>query len=241
MKLHVLVLFILFNRVMIAQEAIKSWNIDPYTIQLVKYENITEDVGIRIYPQGKAKSYYHLFDISKNSSNFQLSGHIRVNKDSSKLTFIELEKPRKTEGILGYDVLINLQAKTLKINPISKPRWLWEATDSALIIRFSDSSTQLLSPKMTDIIQLCGRHESMNLHYNYIPEEWKPPYVPSYKTILYQGNKNYEILFYANYYIMEGYVYSTGGGGALASGFGEGFWTANFKVIDQERKKNGDQ
>jgi len=32
MKLQVLVLFILLNKVMIAQEAIKSWNIDPYTI-----------------------------------------------------------------------------------------------------------------------------------------------------------------------------------------------------------------
>ncbi len=241
MKLQVLVLFILLTKVLIAQEAIKSWNIDPYTIQLFKYEQITEDVGMKIRPYGEIRSYYHLFDISKNSSNFQLSGHIRVNKDSSKLAFIELEKPRKTEGILGYDVLVNLQAKTVKINPISKPKWLWEATDSALIIRLSDSSTQLLSPRITESIQLFGKHESMNLHYNYMPEEWKPPYVPSYKTILYQGNKNHEILFYTNYYIMDGYVYSTRGGLAQASGFGEGFWTANLKVIDQERKKNGDQ
>ena len=136
MKLQVLVLFILLNKVMIAQEAIKSWNIDPYTIQLFKYEQITEDVGMKIRPYGEIRSYYHLFDISKNSSNFQLSGHIRVNKDSSKLAFIELEKPRKTEGILGYDVLVNLQAKTVKINPISKPKWLLKVFELHSTSRF---------------------------------------------------------------------------------------------------------
>jgi hypothetical protein len=242
-KLFFAFIFYCFSSTLLfSQASIKTWEIPPYSVQLVKYENITEDVGIRIYPQGKVKSYYQAYEISKNDNNFQLSGHIRVNKDSSELKFIELENPRKTEGILGLDVTINLKNKTVINRPISKPKWLWQATDSAILIRLSDDSTQLLHRKMTDGIQLVGRDNTMNLRYKYIPTEWRAPNMPNYKVILYQNDKFLEILFYGNYYIMDGYVYSTGGSGlAQAKGFGEGFWNANNKLASGLNGKETEQ
>ncbi|MFM1853451.1 MAG: hypothetical protein RL164_769 [Bacteroidota bacterium] len=225
-----------------SQDTIKIWQIPPYEVQLVSYENIREDVGIRIDQQGKVKSYYQAFEISKNEINFQLSGHIRVNKDSTELKFIELENPRKTEGILGLDVTINLKNKTVVNTPISKPKWLWQATDSAFIVRLSDDSTQLLHRKMTDGIQLVGRDNTMNLRYKYIPTEWRAPNTPNFKVILYQNNDRHEILLFSNYYILDGYVYSTGGSSlAQANGFGEGFWNANIKLVSGVKDKEIEQ
>jgi len=242
-KLFFVVIFYCFSSTLLFSQAyIRTWEIPPYSVQLVKYENITEDVGIRIYPQGKVKSYYQAFEIYKNEINFQLSGHIRVNKDSTELKFIELENPRKTEGILGLDVTINLKNKTIINTPISKPKWLWQATDSAFIVRLSDDSTQLLHRKMTDGIQLVGRDNTMNLTYKYIPTEWRVPNTPNFKVILYQNNGRHEILLFSNYYILDGYVYSTGGSGlAQANGFGEGFWNANKKLVSGVKDKQIEQ
>jgi hypothetical protein len=225
-----------------SQEILETWQIPPYTVQLVKYENITEDVGIRIYPQGKAKSHYQAFEITNDSLNFERSGHIRVSNDSTKLYLIEVPKPRNPEGLMGQDVTINLATKSAQSTPIMKPIWLWQVMDSAVLVRLSDDSTQRLVIKMTDAIQWIGKDQTMTLRYKYIPTEWKAPNIPNYKALLYQGNKTHEILFYSNYYIMDGYVYSTRGGLAQASGFGEGFWNSNLKLSAQEREKgNGDQ
>ncbi|MEY3968352.1 MAG: hypothetical protein RL137_1257 [Bacteroidota bacterium] len=242
MKSVLILLFILNSHIFVAQEIVKKWQINHYTVQLVKYENITEDVGIEIYPQGKAKSYYQVFEITNDSLNFERSGHIRVNKDSTKLYLIEVALPRSSEGVMGSDVTIDLATNSIQSTPIIKPQWLWQDADSAILIRLSDDSTQRLVPKMTDAILLFGRDQTMNLRYKYIPSEWKVPNIPNYKVLIYQKNKQQEILFYSNYYIMDGYVFATWGGLGQARGYGEGFWNSNIYLREQERKKNdGDQ
>jgi hypothetical protein len=242
-KLFFILLFCGFSSIyLFSQEIVKSWQIPPYTVQLVKYENITEDVGIRIYPQGKAKSYYQVFEITNDSLNFERSGHIRVSNDSTKLYLIEVPQPRNSEGLMGQDVTINLATKTVQNTPIMKPKWLWQDMDSAVLVRLSDDSTQRLVFKMTDAILLFGRDQTMNLKYKYIPTEWKAPNIPNYKALLYHKNKRQEILFYSNYYIMDGYIYSTWGGMGQARGYGEGFWNSNIYLLEQERKnQNGNK
>lgn len=242
MKLVLTLLFNLCSLFLFAQEIVKTWHVEPYTVQLIKYENISEDVGIKIYPQGKAKSYYQVFEITNNTLNFERSGHIRVNKDSTKLYLIEVALPRSSEGVMGNDVTIDLATNTVQSTPIIKPKWLWEDADSAVLVRLSDDSTQRLVPQMTDGILLFGRDQTMNLRYKYIPSEWKAPNIPNYKVLIYQKNKQREILFYSNYYILEGYVFATWGGLGQARGYGEGFWNSNIYLRKQERKKNdGDQ
>jgi hypothetical protein len=242
MKLMLTLIVILSCHFLFAQEIVKAWHVEPYTVQLIKCENISEDVGIRIYPQGKAKSYYQFYEITNNTQNFERSGHIRVSNDSTKLYLIEVPQPRNSEGLMGQDVTINLATKTVQSSPIMKPKWLWQDADSAVLIRLSDDSTQRLVPKMTDAILLFGRDQTMNLRYKYIPSEWKVPNIPNYKVQIYQKNKQQEILFYSNYYIMDGYVFATWGGLGQARGYGEGFWNSNIYLREQERKMNdGDQ
>lgn len=242
MKLMLTLFVILSRHFLFAQEIVKTWHVEPYTVQLIKCENISEDVGIRIYPQGKAKSYYQFYEITNNTQNFERSGHIRVSNDSTKLYLIEVPQPRNSEGLMGQDVTINLATKTVQSSPIMKPKWLWQDADSAVLIRLSDDSTQRLVPKMTDAILLFGRDQTMNLRYKYIPSEWKVPNIPNYKVQIYQKNKQQEILFYSNYYIMDGYVFATWGGLGQARGYGEGFWNSNIYLREQERKMNdGDQ
>jgi hypothetical protein len=158
------------------------------------------------------------------------------------MNFIDLGTTRNLTGVLGHYVVLNLCKNNLELKSIEKPSWLQSTIDSAQIICLSSDSTQSLHPKIIESILLFGWHQTMNLNYYYFPEEWKAPNIPNYKALLYQGNKTHEILFYANYYIMDGYVYSTRGGLAQASGFGEGFWNSNLKLSAQEREKgNGEQ
>lgn len=220
-----------------SQEILKTWQIPPYTIRLVNFENITEDVGIRVYPNGKAKSYYQVFEITNDSLNFEISGHIRVSNDSTKLYLIEVPQPRNSEGLMGQDVTLNLATKTVQSSPIMKPKWLWQDMDSAVIVRLSDDSTQRLVYKMTDAILLFGTDQTMTLRYNYIPAEWKAPNIPNFKVLIFQKDKFHEILFYSNYYIMDGYVYASWGGLGQARGYGEGFWNSNIYLKEQEREK----
>ncbi|MEY5000534.1 MAG: hypothetical protein RLZZ211_570 [Bacteroidota bacterium] len=220
-----------------SQEILKTWQIPPYTVRLVKFENITEDVGIRVYPNGKAKSYYLVFEITNDSQNFEISGHIRVSNDSTKLYLIEVPQPRNSEGLMGQDVTINLATKTVQSSPIMKPKWLWQDMDSAVIVRLSDDSTQRLVYKMTDAILLFGTDQTMTLRYKYIPVEWKAPNIPNFKVLIFQKDKFHEILFYSNYYIMDGYVYASWGGLGQARGYGEGFWNSNIYLKEQEKEK----
>jgi hypothetical protein len=220
-----------------SQEILKTWQIPPYTVRLVKFENITEDFGIRVYPHGKAKSYYQVFEISKYSLNFERSGHIRVSNDSTKLYLIEVPQLRNSEGLMGQDVTINLATKTVQSSPIMMPKWLWQDMDSAVIVRLSDDSTQRLVYKMTDAILLFGTDHTMTLRYKYIPAEWKAPNIPNFKVLIFQKDKFHEILFYSNYYIMDGYVYANWGGLGQARGYGEGFWNSNIYLEEQEREK----
>lgn len=238
-----LLIFIIFSHFKAcSQYVLKSWQIPPYTVQLVSYENISEDVRIKLYPKGKVKSCHQVYEITNDALNFERSGQIRVNKDSTKLYLIEVPKPRNSGGLMGNDVTLDLLTSMVHSSPISKPKWLWQETDSAVLVRLSDDSTQRLVIKMTEAILLFGRDQSMNLKYKYIPTEWIAPNIPNYKVLLYQNNKLQEILFYSNYYIMDGYVYSTWGGMGQARGYGEGFWNSNIKLREQEREKqHGDK
>ncbi len=226
-----------FTTVFFAQELIKNWEIPPYTIELYRVEQEQEYGGIDVQaigkPQKPQKASYTTYYILKNGKPTTVSGYIRTSKDSCELNFIDLGPTRNLTGVLGQDVVLNLCTKKLKAVAIQKPAWLQIPIDSAFIKDLQTDSIQRVHPKMNEAIRIFTTHEYTVLNNKYIPSEWQAPYLPRYQISIYQGKAKHEILFYWDRFIIDNYIYSSGGNSGTRAA-DKHFWESNLKLIEQD-------
>lgn len=80
-----------------------------------------------------------------------------------------------------------------------------------------------------DAIRIFTTHNYTVLQNKYIPSEWQAPYLPRYQITIYQGKAKHEILFYWDRYIIDNYIYSTGGNSGTGAA-DKHFWESNLKL-----------
>ena len=227
-----------------SQDLLNKWDIPPYTVELYRVEQVQESYGgidldaIR-NPRPPKKAYYTSYHLLKNGQPTTVSGYIRTSKDSCQLNFIDLGPNRSLTGVLGQDVFLDLCKGTLQSKPIEKPSWLSTPIDSAFIRDLQTDSIQSVHPKMNDAIRIFTTHNYTVLQNKYIPSEWQAPYLPRYQITIYQGKAKHEVLLYWDRYIIDNYVYATGGSHGSTEE-DKHFWQSNLKLLlrDQLKEKN---
>jgi len=217
-----------------SQDLLNKWDIPPYTVELYRVKQVQEyyggiDIDAIRNPRPQKKAYYTSYQILKNGQPTNVSGHIRISKDSCQLNFIDLGVNRSLTGVLGQDVFLNLCENSMQSKPIEKPSWLSTTIDSAFIKDLQTDSIQSVHPKMNEAIRIFTTHNYTVLQNKYIPSEWQAPYLPRYQITIYQGNAKHDVLLYWERYIIDNYVYSSGGSyGSTEED--KHFWQSNLKL-----------
>lgn len=240
MKWFIFLAFVCFklNAAVFGQEIIKSWEVPPYEVQLIRYEQVRENGGIDIEqirnPKATPPNYNTTFAVFQEGKAINGAAHIRVSKDSCNLNFIDLGQQRNLNGILGHDIFINLCTNKLIDKPIEKPSWLYAPIDSAFIKDLNTDSLSKCHPKMNEALKIFTTHQYTVLRNKYIPSEWKAPYQPRYQITVYQGAAQHEVLLYYDMYIIDGYLYSAGNNqGTQAEDLH--FWQSNLKLLQRDQ------
>lgn len=240
MKWFIFLAFVYFklNAAVFGQVIIKSWEVPPYEVQLIRYEQVRENGGIDIEqirnPKASPPNYNTTFAVFQEGKAINGAAHIRVSKDSCNLNFIDLGQQRNLNGILGHDIFINLCTNKLIDKPIEKPSWLYAPIDSAFIKDLNTDSLSKCHPKMNEALKIFTIHQYTVLRNKYIPSEWKAPYQPRYQITVYQGAAQHEVLLYYDMYIIDGYLYSAGNNqGTQAEDLH--FWQSNLKLLQRDQ------
>lgn len=232
--LHICIFYLFLTPPIWSQDLLNKWDIPPYTVELYRVEQVQEYYGgidfdaIR-NPQPQKKAYYTSYHLLKNGQPTTVSGHIRISKDSCQLNFIDLGVNSSLTGVLGQDVFLNLCENSIQSKPIEKPSWLSTPIDSAFIKDLQTDSIQSVHPKMIEAVRIFTTNNYTVLQNKYIPSEWQAPYLPRYQITIYQGKAKHEVLLYWERYIIDNYVYSTGGSyGSTEED--KHFWLSNLKL-----------
>lgn len=232
-----------FTTAFFGQNLLNKWEIPPYTIELYRFEQVQDNVGIDIdairNQRSPSKVFHSTYNILKNGKPTNISGSIRTSKDSCQLKFIDLGVTRSLNGILGQDVTLFLCSGLLTSVPIQKPEWLHIPIDSAFIKDLQTDTTKRLHPKMNDALRIFTTHDYTVLINKYIPSDWQAPYLPRYQITIYQGNSKHEVLLYWDRYIIDNYIYS-GGNNQGTTAADLHFWESNLKLllVDEQNNKN---
>lgn len=239
MKWFIFLAFVYFklNAAVFGQEIIKSWEVPPYEVQLIRYEQVKDNGGIDIdqikHPRESAPNYHTTFSVFQDGKAINGAAHIRVSNDSCELNFIDLGAQRNLTGVLGHDITLNLCTKKKIDKLIEKPSWLLISIDSAFIKDLVSDSVQKCHPKMNEALKIFTTHQYTVLRNKYIPSEWKAPYQPRYQITVYQGAVQHEVLLYYDMYIIDGYLYSAGNNqGTQAEDLH--FWQSNLKLLQRD-------
>lgn len=135
---NILFLFILFASIYGYGQIIKSWVLDLFQVNLVRYEQVQETPGIFPIDRPSARAFYSLFEIKKQGKLVTLGGNYLLSTDSCFLSFLELPPPRIKNGKVGTYYTLGLCNRKVTAKTVTKPDWILSEISNATI-RPSDS------------------------------------------------------------------------------------------------------
>jgi len=241
--LALLSLIIVFNT---NCQIIKSWTIDSFQVNLVRYEQVQETPGIFPLDKPSTKAFYSLFEIRKHGKVVSIGGNYTLSKDSCFLSFLELPSPRIKNGKVGTHYTLGLCNHKITAKTVSKPTWNYNEISNATIRpldslyynpynqnvpfnvpNYNSGKKTALHPKMIE-----GLLVFFNATYLFAPyrtSEFPAPHNPHFElNFTYKGEEK-SVLMYWGRYIVDGYVYT--GEGSYIEPSDLRFWEANLKLL----------
>lgn len=243
--LVLLFLIIVFNT---NSQIIKSWTIDSFQVNLIRYEQVQDTPGIFPIDRPSAKAYYSLIEIIKHGKLIKMGGNYSLSKDSCSLSFFELPDPRIKNGIVGAFYTLDLCNKKITVKRISKPTWNYNEISKAtirpldslyynpynqnepfVVPHFESGEKVALHPKMIEGFLLFFNNCYIIAPYN--KNEFPPPHNPHFEINFTVNDQEKSVLLYWGRYIADGFVYT--GEGSFIEPSDLRFWEANLKLLGQ--------
>lgn len=241
--LALLFLIIVFNS---NSQIIKSWTIDSFQVNLVRYEQVQGTAGIFPIDRPSATAFYSLFEIRKHWKLITLGGNYSLSKDSCVIKFFELPEPRIKNGKVGTFYTLGLCNNKITAKTISKPTWNYNEVSNAtirpldslyynpynqnepfVVPHFERGEKMALHPKMIEGFLLFFNESYIIAPYN--EGEFPSPHNPHFEINFTQNGIEKSVLLYWGKYITDGYVYNSGD--SFIEPFDLRFWEANLKLL----------
>lgn len=239
-----------------AQDVLKTWEIPPYTVQLLRHEQAEHTSGYDLV-SNKKKNYMKTYHITKDEVGFlQLSYH-QVSKDSCIVSFLEAAPNRPKDGHVANKIQLNLCNLTKQIKAVNKPSWNAADIKSAQIQPLDSSFVNYYNPHTPIKVKDYNDGKPMPLHPKnitgfllffgssyilapYHEDDFKGQFTPHFKVRL-EGDFSQpkEILLYWERFLVDGYIYSSGGQNNTP--FFNSFWESNLKLWEMEQNRPAQQ
>jgi hypothetical protein len=230
------------------QELLRTWNIPPYKVQLLRHEHVEHNWEMR--PGSKPKSYMKTYLITKDGEDFlQLSYH-KISKDSCIIDFLEATPNRPKNGHVANMIQLNLCQQTMHQTKVEKPAWDPAIVQGITIQPLAEVFLNQYNPHSPIEVQNFNQGHAIPLHTKnvtgfyllfessyilapYYEEEFTGPNKPHFRLFL-EGEfpQPKEVLLYWDRFIVDGYVYGMGEKGIEP--FSNRFWSANLKLLELE-------
>lgn len=225
-------------------QTLKTSTIDSFQVNLIRYENVYETVGI--VPLEKPSTFFSLIEIRKHGKLVSMGGNYSLSKDSCTIKFFELSEPRIKNGKVGTFYTLGLRTKKIDAKTISKPSWNYNDISNATIRPLDSLYYNPYNQNEPFVIPNFERGEKMALHpkmiegflifFNdcyiiapYYANEFPAPHNPHFEINLTYNGIEKSVLMYWGRYIVDGYVYT--GEGSFIEPSDLRFWEANLKLL----------
>ncbi len=242
--LQLLIIFLSKNSLF--GQVIKTWEIDSFQVNLIRYEQVKENVGIFPIDRSSAKAYYSLIEIRKHGKIVSMGGNYTLSKDSCTIKFFELPEPRIKNGKVGTYYTLGLCNKKITAKTISKPTWNYNEISNATIRPLDSLYYNPYNQNEPFVVPHFERGEKMSLHpkmiegflifFNasyiiapYYENEFPAPHNPHFEINFTYNGIEKSVLLYWGKYIADGYVYT--GEGSFIEPSDLRFWEANLKLL----------
>ena len=243
---NILFLFILFASFHGYGQIIKSWILDSFQVNLIRYELVQETPGIFPIDRHSTKAFYSLFEIKKQAKLVKLGGNYSLSKDTCFINFFELPEPRIKNGKVGTFYKLGLCNNKITANTISKPTWNYNEISNVTIRPLDSLYFNPYNPHEPYIVPHFDKGKKMELHpkmiegfllfFNetyiiapYDENEFPSPHNPHFEINFTHHGVEKSVLLYWGKYIADGYVYNSGGSYIEPSDLR--FWEANLKLL----------
>lgn len=240
-----LVFVLLIENALIGQ-ILKTWDIDSFQVNLIRYEQVQETPGIFPIDRPTAKAFYSLFEIKKKGKLVTLGGHYLLSSDSCFLSFLELPSPRIKNGKVGAFYTLGLCNNKITAKTISKPTWNYNEISNVTIRPLDSLYYNPYNQNEPFVVPHFERGEKMALHprmldgflvfFNatylvtpYRTSEFPAPHNPHFQLNFTYKGEEISVLMYWGKYIVDGYVYT--GEGSFIEPTDLRFWEANLKLL----------
>ena len=244
LKFKLQLVFILLCENILIGQILKTWDIDSFQVNLIRYEQVQETGGI--FPLEKPSTFYTLIEIRKHGKIVSMGGNYTLSKDSCTIKFMELPNPRIKNGKVSTFYSLELCTKKISAKTISKPTWNnneirnvtirsldslyynpYNQNEPFVVPHFERGEKVALHPKMIEGFLLFFNACYIIAPYN--KNEFPAPYNTHFElNFTYKGEEK-SVLMYWGKYIVDGYVYT--GEGSYIEPADLRFWEANLKLL----------
>lgn len=225
-------------------QVIKTWEIDSFQVNLIRYETVHESQGI--FPLEKPSRFNSLIEIRKHGKIVSMGGNYTLSKDSCTIKFFELPDPRIKNGKVGTFYTLGLCNKKITAKTISKPTWNYNEISNATIRPLDSLYYNPYNQNEPFVVPHFERGEKMALHPKmiegfliffddcyiiapYYENEFPAPHNPHFEINFTYNGIEKSVLLYWGKYIADGYVYT--GEGSFIEPSDLRFWEANLKLL----------
>ena len=244
-RIFLTVFWIIIHASVCSSQVVKTWTIDSFQVNLVRYEQVQDTPGIFPIDRTSARSFYSLIEIKKQGKLVTLGGNYSLSKDSCFLSFLELPSPRIKNGKVGTFYTLGLCNQKITAKTVSKPTWNYNEISNATIrpldslyynpynqnvpfnvLNYNAGKKTALHPKMIE-----GLLVFFNATYlvgPYRSREFLAPHNPHFELNFTYKGEEISVLMYWGRYIVDGYVYS--GEGSYIEPSDLRFWEANERL-----------
>ncbi len=116
-----------------SSQVVKTWSVDSFQANLIRYEQVQETPGIFPIDRPSASTFYSLFELKKQGKLVTLGGNYSLSTDSCFLSFLELPSPRIKNGKVGTFYTLGLCNHKITVKTVSKPTWNYNEISNATI------------------------------------------------------------------------------------------------------------
>ncbi len=132
-RIFLMVFWIFIHASVCSSQVVKTWTIDSFQVNLVRYEQVQDTPGIFPIDRTSARSFYSLIEIKKQGKLVTLGGNYSLSTDSCFLSFLELPSPRIKNGTVGTFYTLGLCNRKVTAKTVTKPGWILNEISNATI------------------------------------------------------------------------------------------------------------
>lgn len=246
LKFTLQLVFVLLSENALIGQILKTWDIDSFQVNLIRYEQVQETPGIFPIDRPSAKAYNSLIEIRKHGKIVSMGGNYTLSKDSCTIKFMELPNPRIKNGKVSTLYSLGLCTKKIDAKTISKPSWNYNDISNATIRPLDSLYYNPYNQNEPFVVPHFERGEKVALHpkmiegfllfFNdcyilapYYENEFPAPHNPHFEINFKHNGIEKSVLLYWGKYIADGFVYT--GEGSYIEPSDLRFWEANFKLL----------